>query len=287
MCCVVAVRNPCHKTRGSPRHPALTASQFCGHATGVDPHREDAGPIFLVPEGLCTCSQRPARRTTGKESSLLPADSTIPSAASSYLNDVTTSSPPVRIQAPCVDRKIATRLKRDGAESLGFVGGLRTTPTQRTTKAKTYFVFNDIDLKRVEGSSALIGEHTSSTPFRFHLGAAQRRPNCRARIGIRRGSLHESALSVRHLGRSMNGLRAGMAAPPLMAAARVAAGVTSLTCQEPTFTGPLPNRRSRPTAVTRLRPRRCRPMPHCRHSSPTVAADKAGRQPMHASQRMF
>ncbi len=27
------------------------------------------------------------------------------------------------------------------------------------------------------------------------------------------GSLHESALSVRHLGRSMNGLRAGMAAP--------------------------------------------------------------------------
>jgi len=43
----------------------------------------------------------------------------------------------------------------------------------------------------------------------------------------------------------MNGLRAGMSAPPLMAAARVAAGVTSLTCQEPTFTGPLPNRRSR------------------------------------------
>jgi hypothetical protein len=45
----------------------------------------------------------------------------------------------------------------------------------------------------------------------------------------------------------MDGLRAGMAAPPLMAAARVAAGVTSLTCQEPTFTGPLPNRRSRPS----------------------------------------
>ncbi len=39
------------------------------------------------------------------------------------------------------------------------------TPTQRTTKAKTYFVFNHIDMKRVEGSSALIGEHTSSTPF--------------------------------------------------------------------------------------------------------------------------
>ena len=60
------------------------------------------------------------------------------------------------------------------------------------------------------------------------------------------GSLHESALSVRHLGRSMNGLRAGMSAPPLMAAAWVAARATSLTCQEPTFTGPLPNRRSRP-----------------------------------------
>src|SRR6266852_4602246 len=67
-----------------------------------------------------SCSQRPARRTTGRESSLLPADSTIPSAASSYLNDVTTSSPAVSIQAPCIYRKIATRLKRDGAESLGF-----------------------------------------------------------------------------------------------------------------------------------------------------------------------
>ncbi len=31
-------------------------------------------------------------------------------------------SGPVRIQAPCVYRKIATRLKRDGAESLGFCG---------------------------------------------------------------------------------------------------------------------------------------------------------------------
>src|SRR5258708_16789317 len=66
------------------------------------------------------------------------------------------------------------------------------------------------------------------------------------------GSLHESALSVRHRGRSMNGLRAGMSAPPLMAAARVAAGVTSLTCQEPRFTGPHPNRRSRPEAAIPL-----------------------------------
>jgi len=32
----------------------------------------------------------------------------------------------------------------------------------------------------------------------------------------------------------MNGLPAGISAPPLMAAARVAAGVTSLTCQLPT-----------------------------------------------------
>jgi hypothetical protein len=33
-----------------------------------------------------------------------------------------------------------------------------------------------------------------------------------------KGSLHESALSVRHLGRSMNGLPAGMSVPPLMGA---------------------------------------------------------------------
>ena len=30
---------------------------------------------------------------------------------------------------------------------------------------------------------------------------------------VKLGSLHESALNVRHLGRSMNGLRAGMSAP--------------------------------------------------------------------------
>src|ERR1700741_2770593 len=49
----------------------------------------------------------------------------------------------------------------------------------------------------------------------------------------REGSLHESALSVRHLGRSMNGLRAGMSAPPLMAAARVAAGVRAKSLRLP------------------------------------------------------
>jgi hypothetical protein len=30
----------------------------------------------------------------------------------------------------------------------GLSEGLRTTPTQRTTKEKDFFVFNDIDLKR-------------------------------------------------------------------------------------------------------------------------------------------
>src|SRR6266851_4416719 len=69
------------------------------------------------------------------------------------LNDVTTSSPPVRTQAPCVYRKIATRLKRDGAVVRNPPTKPRlSAPTQRSTKEKTYFVFNDIDLKRVEGS---------------------------------------------------------------------------------------------------------------------------------------
>ena len=43
----------------------------------------------------------------------------------------------------------------------------------------------------------------------------------------------------------MNGLRAGMSAPPLMAAARVAAGDTSLTCQEPTLRGTNSNAENR------------------------------------------
>ncbi len=38
-------------------------------------------------------------------------------------------------------------------------------------------------MRRAEESSALIGERTSSTPLNFALGTAQRRPNCRARIG--------------------------------------------------------------------------------------------------------
>jgi hypothetical protein len=64
------------------------------------------------------------------------------------------------------------------------------------------------------------------------------------------GSLHESALSVWHLGRSMNGLRAGMSAAPLMTAARVAAGVTSLTCQKATFVGPTTIAGDEPHALT-------------------------------------
>jgi hypothetical protein len=51
----------------------------------------------------------------------------------------------------------------------GLSEGLRTTPTQRTTKEKTY-LFSIIDLKRVEGSSALIGEPHQPVPFEFHLG---------------------------------------------------------------------------------------------------------------------
>jgi hypothetical protein len=54
---------------------------------------------------------------------------------------------------------------------------------------KYLLVFNGIQMRRMEGSSALIGEHTSSTPFEFHPGTAQRRPNCRARSGTSRGIL--------------------------------------------------------------------------------------------------
>jgi len=52
----------------------------------------------------------------------------------------------------------------------------------------------------------------------------------------------------------MNGLRAGMSAPPLMAAAQAAAGVKSLTCQEATFYRASPE----PPQSTQLR--------HCPHA---------------------
>jgi hypothetical protein len=90
---------------------------------------------------------------------------------------------PVRIQVRCAYRKIATRLRWDGAESLGFVGGVADGDNTAHHLGKYLFVLNDIDMKRTEGSSALIGEPHQPAPFEFHLGAAQRRPNCRARIG--------------------------------------------------------------------------------------------------------
>src|SRR6266852_4788232 len=69
-----------------------------------------------------------------------------------------------------------------GAESFGFVG-TGCTRQQRSAPPREYLlVFKDIDMKRAEESSALIGERTSSTPLNFALGTAQRRPNCRARI---------------------------------------------------------------------------------------------------------
>jgi hypothetical protein len=40
--------------------------------------------------------------------------------------------------------------------------GLRTTPTQRTTKEKTYFVFSDIDLERAEARECLFGRDNSA-----------------------------------------------------------------------------------------------------------------------------
>jgi hypothetical protein len=177
--CAVAVRNPCHQTRGSPRHPAVTASQFCGHATGVYPHREDAGPIFLAPGRAFVQVDRVARHRPPAPVPVrlcrLRRTQTI-EAAQRCTNKLTRGEDP----SPCVYRKIATRLKWNGVESLGFVGGLRTTPTQPTIKEKTYFVFNDIDSKRVEGSLPSSTSTTAPPPVKFHLGTAQRR---RFRVG--------------------------------------------------------------------------------------------------------
>jgi hypothetical protein len=53
---------------------------------------------------------------------------------------------------------------------------------------------------------------------------------------------------------------------PLMAALPSPPSDTAGSCQEPTFTGPLPNRGSRPIADLRFRQRRRRPMPQTRHS---------------------
>jgi hypothetical protein len=70
-----------------------------------------------------------------------------------------------------------------GAESFGFVGRVSHGNSTAHHLESNLLVFKDIDMKRAEEASALIGERTSSTPLNFALGTAQRRPNCRARIG--------------------------------------------------------------------------------------------------------
>src|SRR6266853_5242825 len=92
------------------------------------------------------------------------------------------------IQASCVYPKIATRLKRDGAVVRNPPTKPRlSAPTQRATKEKTYFVFNDIDPKRVEGSVCPHRRaHQLHPLLNLTLAPRQRRPNCRARIGISR-----------------------------------------------------------------------------------------------------
>src|SRR5216683_596748 len=74
-----------------------------------------------------------------------------------------------------------------GAESFGFVGRVSHGNSTAHHLESNLLVFKDIDMKRAEEASALIGERTSSTPLNFALGTAQRRPNCRARILSREG----------------------------------------------------------------------------------------------------
>src|SRR6266851_5076301 len=75
-----------------------------------------------------------------------------------HLNDVTTSSPPVRIQAPCVYRKIATRLKRDGAG--------RPQPSDKTE------AFRANTARKASGGIGLPSSASTPAPppFKFHLG---------------------------------------------------------------------------------------------------------------------
>ena len=82
----------------------------------------------------------------------------------------------------------------------------------------------------------------------------ERRAGTERRKLLYPGSLQESALSVRHLGRSMHGLRAGTSAAPLMTAARVAAGDTSLTCRLPTSGEPPLTTAVEPSRSSRLMP---------------------------------
>src|SRR5216683_7135399 len=78
----------------------------------------------------------------------------------------------------------------------GFVARVADGDNTAHQLREYLFVFRDIDMKRVEGSSALIGERTSSTPLEFHLGTAQCRPNCRARIGDGRATIWHSFMSI-------------------------------------------------------------------------------------------
>jgi hypothetical protein len=54
----------------------------------------------------------------------------------------------------CVYRKIATRSRRDGAESLGFAGGAPDRGNTARRLGKYVFIFNHIDMERGGGSSA-------------------------------------------------------------------------------------------------------------------------------------
>src|SRR5713101_1420458 len=87
-------------------------------------------------------------------------------------------------QQPSQHCKIVVRSRRDGRGKLR-VCGTGCTRQQHSAPPREYLLaFKDIDMRRAEESSALIGERTSSTPLNFALGTAQRRPNCRARIAM-------------------------------------------------------------------------------------------------------
>src|SRR5216684_1360164 len=106
------------------------------------------------------------------------------------------AQPQRTLQQPSRHRKIVVRSKRDGCGKLR-VCGTGCTRQQRSAPPREYLlVFKDIDMKRAEESSALIGERTSSTPLNFALGTAQRRPNCRARIGGAAGYGPDKQLAV-------------------------------------------------------------------------------------------
>ncbi len=67
----------------------------------------------------------------------------------------------------CVNRKIATQSRRDGAESLRFVGGAPDGNNTARYLGKYVLIFSNIDMKRGGGSSAFVGEHNPPHPFEF------------------------------------------------------------------------------------------------------------------------